>query len=137
MSANKQETQLDNSSNPASMVPTSQENGLSAMQKSFVAAMAPLQSLFKANAEIGAECTHFLTHRLQAHADYWKKFAQCKDVGDFAKVQSTFLQSMTKDYSDEAASLISVTGNQVQSSVEMLHHTLDSSAPPEGKHVHH
>jgi Phasin protein len=137
MSASKQETQLDNSSSPASMPPSSQENGLYAMQKSFVAAMTPLQSLFKANAEIGAECTHFLTQRLQAHADYWKKFAQCKDVGDFAKVQSTFLQSMTKDYSDEAANFISVTGNQVQSTVEALNHTLDSNAPPVSKHVHH
>jgi hypothetical protein len=137
MSASKQEEQLDNSSSPASMAPSSQENGLFTMQKSFVAAMTPLQSIFKANAEIGAECTHFLTQRLQAHADYWKKFAQCKDVGDFAKVQSTFLQSMTKDYSDEAANLISVTGNQVQSTVAALNHTLDGNALPEGKHVHH
>jgi hypothetical protein len=137
MSASKQETQLDNSANPASMTPAFQENGFFAMQKNFVAAIAPLQSILKANAEIGAECAHFLTHRLQAHADYWNKFAQCKDAGDFAKVQSAFLQSMTKDYSDEAASLISVTGNQMQSTAEMLNHTLESGLPSEGRPVHH
>jgi Phasin protein len=137
MSMSKQETQSDDGSKPASAVPSSEENGLYTIQKTFVAAMTPLQSLFKANAEIGAECTHFLTQRLQAHADYWKKFAQCKDVGDYAKMQSTFLQSMTKDYSDEAANLLSVTGNQVQSTMEMLNHTLDGGQPTEGKPVHH
>jgi hypothetical protein len=74
---------------------------------------------------------------MQAHADYWKNFAQCKDVGDLANVQSTFLQSMTKDYSEEAANLVSVTGNQVKSTVEMLNHTLDGGQPTEGKQVHH
>jgi hypothetical protein len=115
----------------------SEETGFQSTQRGLNAAMAPLQSLCKANVEIGAECTHFWAHRMQAYADYWKKFAQCRDLGDLAKIQTAFFQSMTRDYSDEAASLINVTGSQVQSTVEMLNHTLDGSTPPEGKRVHH
>jgi Phasin protein len=145
MSTVNQETQPDKSSKIAgmssssteAMPPTSEEAGLHAMQKGLTAAMAPLQSVCKANVEIGAECTNFWAHRMQAHADYWKKFAQCKDLGDLAKIQTSFFQSMTRDYSDETANLINVTGSQVQSTVEMFNHSLDGTTPREGRHLHH
>ncbi len=99
--------------------------------------MMPMLALVRTNAEFGAEFAAFWSRRFQAHSDYWRNFAKCKDAEEVAKVQGSFLRNMTKDYGAEASSLITAAGSQLESAAETLSHGLIANIPPNGPHTSH
>lgn len=72
-------------------------------------AMMTPQTAMRTGAQTGAEIAEFIARRMHAHADFWTELGQCRDPGDIFRLQATFLQTMGRDYSGEAATLVNAS----------------------------
>jgi predicted Rossmann-fold nucleotide-binding protein len=62
----------------------------------------------EAMTEMGSEVLGFMSERLRQDADVQKKMMQCKDFGELAHVQATFMQEAIDQYTAETGKLVEI-----------------------------
>jgi hypothetical protein len=78
------------------------------MQSGMANMMAIPQKVMEANLETGAELLSFMSRRMKSQSDLWSRIGHCHGMDEAADAQRLFVESLTKDYTEEMGQLADV-----------------------------
>jgi hypothetical protein len=98
-----------------------------AIQQSLTSFLAVPQKLMQINLEAANHAFSFMNRRLKAQAAFWSNFGHFSDTSGAAEAQRAFLETVTKDYTEEMTQLTDMARKNLASATETV-----SSAPMPG-----
>jgi hypothetical protein len=83
-------------------------------QSSLASAMVVPKKLIEAHLDAGAELLAFMGRRMKAQADLWSSLGHCSDLSEATNMQKSFIEKVTKDYTEEATQLSDIARKNLE-----------------------